>query len=122
MADKLLIHGLTASCRLGVTDAERARHQPIGIDLELEINAEKAAKQDDVTHAVDYAALVALVKQLAEGKTYRLMETLAQDVAIAMLECGTAQAFVRITKRALPGIDSASVEVTRRKQQHPLRQ
>jgi dihydroneopterin aldolase len=121
MADKLLVTGLAADCRVGLTETERAAPQRISIDLELEIDAAKAAQQDDVQATVDYARLVERVKQLVEGTSYRLLETMAQDVAAEILdEFGVPQALVRVTKRALPGIDSASVEVTRRKITHSL--
>lgn len=114
MPDKLLIHALTANCCLGVTDEERARPQPVWIDLEVEIDAARAAVRDDVHATVDYARLVGDVQQLAQGKSYGLLETMAEEIAALVLQaCGTPQVLVRVTKRALPGIDSASVEITR---------
>jgi dihydroneopterin aldolase len=114
MADTLTIHGLTARCRLGVTEAEQASPQEIWIDLELAIDAKRAALRDDVNDAVDYARLVAEVKALVEGHAYRLMETMAEDIAAMILrEFPTPEAEVKVTKRALAGIESATVEITR---------
>ena len=116
MADKLGIHGLAVECTLGVLDEERARAQTIWIDLTLEIDAAKAAARDDVESSVDYAALVASVKQHVEGTAYRLMETLAEDIAALILrEFATPEVHVTVTKRALPGIESAAVAITRRR-------
>ena len=116
MADKLGIHGLAVECRLGVLEEERAAAQTIWIDLTLEIDAARAAVRDDVESAVDYAALVATVKQHVEGTAYRLMETLAEDVAVLVLrEFATPSVGVTVTKRALPGIDSATVAITRQR-------
>ncbi len=114
MADTLAIHGLAVECRLGVFEWEQQTPQPVRIDLELEIDAARAAQRDDVHDAIDYAALVSAVKQLAESKPYRLMETLAEDVASTILHQGmTSRVIVRVTKRAVQGIDAASVEITR---------
>ena len=113
-ADRLLIHDLAASCRLGVTERERAAPQPIWFDLELAIDAARAAKRDDVRDAVDYARLVGEVKSLAESRSWKLLETLAEAVAAHILRgFETPRVVVRVKKRALPGIDYAAVEVTR---------
>ncbi len=114
MPDRLVIHDLKAECRIGAFDWERERPQPIWIDLELAIDAAKAARRDDVQAAVDYGHLVTSVKGLAEGKTYQLLETLAEDVAALVLEeFRVPQVRVQVKKRALPGIDYAAVEVER---------
>ena len=90
MADKLLICKLAARCRLGVFEWEQANPQDVWIDLELAIRAAKAARRDDVKEAVDYARLVTAVKQLVEQTPYRLMETMAEEIAALILkEFGT---------------------------------
>ena len=116
MADKLVIHKLAATCRLGVSDWEQATAQDVWIDLELEVDAAKAARQDDVRGAVDYARLVTTVRQLVEGKPYHLLETMAEEIAALVLkEFTTPEVEVKVTKRALPGIDYAAVEITRKR-------
>ena len=114
MPDTLTLHEITIECHLGVEEWERAIPQPVWIDLELGIDAAKAAVRDDVQDAIDYAQLVGCVKQLLESKSYHLLETAAEDVASLVLErFATAQVFVRVKKRALPGIEYAAVEITR---------
>src|SRR3989338_10448768 len=114
MADTLTIRGLAVMCRLGVLESEQANPQEIRVDLELVIDASKAAQRDDVNDAVDYARLVTIVKTLVEGHAYRLMETMAEDIATLILrEFSTPEVEVKVTKRALPGIESATVEITR---------
>ncbi len=114
MPDRLFLHGITAQCRLGVHEWEQAAAQTVWIDVEVEIDASRAARRDDVRDAVDYATLVERLKRAAEARPYRLMETLAQELAAAALkEAGTPRAKIRVTKRALPGIDAATVEVER---------
>ena len=114
MADTLTIRGLAVMCRLGVLEGEQASPQEVRIDLELAIDAAKAAQRDDVNDAMDYARLVAVVKAMVEGHAYRLMETMAEDIATLILrEFSTPEVEVKVTKRALPGIESATVEITR---------
>lgn len=114
MPDRLILQDLTAECRLGVYERERETPQPIWIDVELSIDAKRAAAQDDVKDAVDYAALVAAVRELAQAKPYRLLETLAETIAGLVLErWRTDRVRVRVKKRALEGLGYAAVEVER---------
>ena len=114
MPDRLLLHGLAVDCRIGVFERERQSAQTIWIDLELAVDARRAAARDDVSDAVDYARLVTAVKTLAQRKPYALLETLAEDVAVLILrDFETPRVLVRAKKRALPGIDYAAVEVER---------
>ena len=114
MPDRLIIRGLEAACRIGTTEQEQTTPQAIWIDIELAIDAAKAARRDDVIDAVDYASLTNTVKALAEATTYRLLETLAEEIAALILkQFLVPQVMVRITKRALPGIESAAVEIVR---------
>lgn len=116
MADILAIHNLVLSCRLGVFEWEREQPQEIRVDVELEIDAAAAAKQDDVRQTVDYAALVTAITELAQGRSFRLMETLAHAIAETVLRRGTTHAVqVRVKKQALAGIGYAAVTVERRR-------
>ncbi len=114
MADTLIIHDLVVECRLGVYEWEQQTPQTVSIDLELEIDAARAAKRDDVREAVDYARLVESVKRLAQDAPVQLLETMAERVASVILrEFQTLRVKVRVKKRALPGIGYAAVEIER---------
>ena len=113
-ADRLVIHNLAVSCRLGVFEWERKTAQTVRIDVELAIDAARAAKRDDMRDAVDYGRLVTSIKMLAQQRTYNLMETLAEAIASLVLEeFGTPRVRVVVKKRSLPGIGYAAVEVER---------
>ena len=114
MADTLRIQDLAAECRIGVTEEERAAPQTIWVDLEVAIDAARAAARDDVRSTVDYAALVGSVRELAQGRPYQLLETIAEEVASLVLgESGTSWVRVEVRKRALAGIGYAAVAVER---------
>lgn len=113
--DRLILHELEVTCRLGVYEWEQASPQTVWIDVELPMDAAQAAEGDDVRRAVDYAKLVASIRDDAERRAYRLMETLA-DAAAA----GIVRRFripwvrLRVKKRAFAGLGYAAVEVERR--------
>ena len=115
MPDRLMIQELTAECRLGVYEWEQEKLQTVWIDLELAIDSARVAKTDDVKDAIDYGRLVTSVKQLAQEKSYRLLETIAEAIASLILsQFETSEVRVRVKKRALPGIGYAAVEVERK--------
>lgn len=114
MSDTLQIRGIALECRLGIEEWEQQRPQPIWIDVELAIDAARAAQRDDVRDAVDYAALVQAVKDVVKGSSFRLMETLAEAVSARVLrDFAVPHVRVRVRKQALPGIEFAAVEVER---------
>ncbi|MBI2104477.1 MAG: dihydroneopterin aldolase [Candidatus Omnitrophica bacterium] len=114
MADTLSLQDITVECRLGVHEWERETPQTAWVDLELAIDAAAAAAADDVEATVDYAALVESVRRLAQSRPYRLLETLAEEIASLVLgEAGTPWVRVRVKKQALPGVGYAAVEIER---------
>ena len=114
MSDTLTLHEITIECRIGVEEWERAIPQPVWVDLELSIDAARAATRDDVRQAVDYGRVVSAVIETARGESYRLIETLAQAIASKILsECAIPRVRVRVRKKALPGLGYAAVEIER---------
>ena len=85
MPDRLILQDLAVECRLGIHEWERKTPQRIWIDMELAINAARAAGSDEIADALDYAALAGSVKRCAEARSYRLMETLAEALASHLL-------------------------------------
>ena len=114
MADRLILSEIAVDCRLGVQEWEQRTPQTIWIDIELAIDAAKAAAADDLSQAVDYAALTEAIRQLAQGHPYKLMETLAEEAAALVLGLSRSPwARVRVKKKALTDVGYAAVDVTR---------
>ena len=114
MSDRLLIQDLAVEARIGVFEWEQEKPQTIWIDLELVVDAARAAATDDVAAAIDYVKLVDAAKEVAQQGSYRLLETLADRMAAMILQAfETPCVRVRIKKRAVEGIDYAAVEVER---------
>ena len=116
MPDTLRIHNLLASSRIGLTAQERKRPQRVWIDVEVAIDARRAAAADDVRRTVDYARLVALLRQRLRQRSFCLLETLTEEMASVVLRTSaTPRVRVEARKHALPGIDYAAVTVTRQR-------
>ena len=112
--DQLTISNLTAKSQIGVTEEERSTPQTVWIDLTLAIDAAVAARRDRIEDTIDYAALVAEVRDIAQRTPYRLLETLAEHIAtVATGRFKVPEIRVKVKKRALAGIDYAAVEIVR---------
>ena len=55
--DKLRITGLEVSTYIGIRAWEQQVLQRLSIDLELEIDAARAARSDDIADALDYGII-----------------------------------------------------------------
>jgi 7,8-dihydroneopterin aldolase/epimerase/oxygenase len=112
--DKLTINGLELWVKVGCSAAERAFPQRLSVDVEMSIDLQKAGRKDDIRETVDYAATVKRAQGVVAGRSYKLIEAVAEDISRAALADKKArQVTVRVTKRALPGIESACVEIQR---------
>lgn len=115
-ADRILINGLELPVQIGVPEEERAGWQTLRADLELELVGRVEEFAEDLTATVDYDAVAREVRQLAAEKPRKLIETLAGEIAQALLGRSLISGVsVTIRKRILPGVDDVSVRIVRRK-------
>lgn len=114
--DKIIIQGLKTKCIIGDYDWERKRPQKIILDLELETDLERVAKKDELTpDMLDYSRLAKEVLHLVEKSSYRLIETLAEEIAKLCLKKFPIES-VKITlakPAAIKAAGAAIVEIYR---------
>jgi FolB domain-containing protein len=117
--DLIELRGLRMVCALGVPDAERARPQPVELDLDLVVDTAAAAGGDDLAATADYAAVLDAVAEVVTGSAYRLLESLAEAVAAAVLADGRVDEVVVGLRKLQPPVPydlaSAGVRITRRR-------
>ncbi len=113
MSDRIIIRGLVVSATIGVPDLERAEPQRLEIDLVLEGDLRDLG--DDVAGTTDYAAVAEWVRVRSAGSKFRLLETLAEDLASGVLgEFPHISAVaVEVRKFILPAAESVGVAVRR---------
>ena len=80
------MRGLTAECVIGFIDWERRVKQTVVVDLELPVDCRQAAVTDDVNDTVDYKKVSKRVLAFIEASEFKLVETLAQRLAMLILE------------------------------------
>ena len=113
-SDKIILQDLVVQGRVGHTSEERANPQDIWIDLELETDARKAAKSDDIGDAVDYARVAAKVQEVLDQGPYNLAERVADRIAAALLrEFPVRRVKLRVKKKTVPNAAFAIVQIAR---------
>lgn len=94
------LRGLEIAGRHGVEEKERATPQPFLYDLWLDVP--DAATGDRIEDTVDYREVVACVRELSDGRQFRLLEAMAAAVAERLLERFALEgARVRVRKPAV---------------------
>jgi len=113
--DIVFVSELKLDALIGIYAWERTVPQAIQIDLELEIDASASARSLDVAHTVDYARVVARVREVVTARHHALLEELAEELAALVLsEFGTPRVKVSIAKlAALPGVKRLGVVIER---------
>ncbi len=81
---RVLARGIPCRCRVGVTAKERAEPQDLLVDVEVSLAPAGLGARDDLDTTVDYAELAARAQAVAARDEYRLVETLAERIAIAI--------------------------------------
>ena len=84
--DRIFLRGLTAECIIGFIDWERRVRQTVVVDLEIPVDCRNAALTDEVADTVDYKKVAKRILAFIEASEYKLVETLAQRLALTLLE------------------------------------
>jgi dihydroneopterin aldolase len=121
MTDRIALTNMRFQGRHGVLEEERAQAQPFEVDVELYLDLKPAGVSDDLSRTVDYRDVFEICREVVEGPSYQLIETLAETVAARLLAgfkaAGLSEVVVRVRKPKvlLPGLlDGAAVEIRRR--------
>jgi len=113
--DEVLIESLEVQAHVGVPDDELAHAQRLLVDVNLTGRISFESLGDDIAAAVDYDAVCRTVREAATARPRRLIETLAADLAAAILDAHPVlQTTVCVRKFVVDGTDAVGVRCTRR--------
>ena len=113
---KITIVDLEVFYRVGVPDEERSRPQCLLLTIEMEADFTAAARSDSIDDTVDYYTVSRRLLEFGEGRSWKLIEKLASDIADSMLaEFGPEQVTVEVKKFPIREAKMVMVRLTRRK-------
>ena len=112
---KISIVDLEVFYRVGVPDAERARPQRLLLTVEMEADFSAAAKSDGIADTIDYYAVSQRLLKFGEGRSWKLIEKLAADIAGMILSEFKSQSVnVEVKKFVIPQARYVAVTFTKR--------
>jgi dihydroneopterin aldolase len=115
--DKILVSSIDCVAAIGVTAEERTIRQRLSIDVEVLVDAARAARADSLRDTIDYSRVATLVMDVCRSRDFHLIETLAELLAARILaEFPTPQ--VRLLVRKIspvvePRVNHVSIEIVR---------
>ena len=119
MSDRIMLHNMVFQGRHGVLEHEQSEAQPFHVDVELVMNLQPAAVDDDLAKSVDYGAVFDVTRQIVESTRFRLLEALAEAIAHEILaDFPVQEVGVRVRKPQAPidgTFDYAGVEIWRQR-------
>lgn len=117
--DKILLQGMEFYGYHGVLPEERALGQPFRVTAAVYLPLAAAGCRDSLEDTVNYALLYEDIREIMTGDPVKLLETLAEKVAAALLsheEVEGVSVEVEKTKPPLPGLlDGVKVCIHREK-------
>jgi dihydroneopterin aldolase len=102
----------------GVFPEENKLGQRFIVDLMVLVDLKKAGETDELEHSVNYGELFQVCKEIVEGKSYKLVEAVAEKISETVLKQFTlvSEVTIKVIKPdpPIPGhYRSVAVEITR---------
>ncbi len=83
--DKIFLNKLEFYGYHGLYQEEKKLGQRFYVDVELETSLKTAGKTDNMNDSIDYGQVYFIIKDIVEGKAKNLIETVAEEIADALL-------------------------------------
>lgn len=121
--DEVFLEGLRFYAYHGVNPEERAQGQRFVVDVRLATELRAAGRTDDLARTINYSTVYKLVRDIVQGSPRDLIETVAEEIAAALLAAFPTASRVSVTVRkpevALKGaiLDAAGVRIVRTREQ-----
>jgi dihydroneopterin aldolase len=113
---KITIKDLEVFYCVGVSDAERAQPQRLLITVDIAFDFSIATVSDRIERTVDYAEVSESLLKYGEGRSWKLIEKLAANIADMIVTDYKAQAAtVEVKKFVIPQAQYVSVTWTKKR-------
>jgi dihydroneopterin aldolase len=112
---RVFVDRLEIMASVGVFEVEHRYEQRVVVSLDLDVDDVYDGVSERLQDVVDYSEVVRTTERIAQSRHYKLIETLAEDVAAACLRDGRIETVrVRIEKPdIMPNCRSVGIEIVR---------
>ena len=112
--DRINICDLEVFYRVGVPEEERAKPQRLLVTVNLAHRLDDAAATDELAKTIDYHAVTQRLLRFGEGREWKLIETVAEDIARTIMdEYAAASVSVEVKKFIIQQARYVSVQIVR---------
>jgi 7,8-dihydroneopterin aldolase/epimerase/oxygenase len=112
--DTIIIRDLEVLYRVGVPDEERSKPQRLLLSVEMAHDIRNAAATDDLGQTINYYAVSRRLLNLGERRSWKLIETLAEEIAgIVLGAFGATAVTVEVQKFIIPEARHVAVRIHR---------
>ncbi|MGD0744866.1 MAG: dihydroneopterin aldolase [Verrucomicrobiota bacterium] len=108
---RISIVDLEVFYRVGVPAAERTKPQRLLLTVEMAFDFSAAARSDDIRDTIDYFAVSQRLLKFGEGRSWKLIEKVAADIA-DMLLSGFKPQSVTVEVKKFPIPQARYISVT----------
>jgi dihydroneopterin aldolase len=120
LVDKIYISKMEFYGYHGVFPEENKLGQRFVVDLSVSVDLKRAGETDQLEYSVNYGELFSVCQQIVEGKPFKLVETVAEQIAGVILKDFSlvSEVTVKVIKPdpPIPGhYQSVAIEITRRR-------
>lgn len=77
----LKIKNLKLQTIIGIFDWEQTVNRDIIINITIELKDNKVLVSNDISDTIDYDQITSFIKEMAKNKKFKLVETMAQEIA-----------------------------------------
>lgn len=113
---KITITDLEVFYHVGVPDEERAQAQRLLITVEMQFDFSSAAATDRITKTIDYYQVAQQILGFGAGRSWKLIEKLAHDLASLVLdEFQPDLVGITVKKFPIPQAAHVAVQLTRQR-------
>ncbi len=111
---KITIVDLETFCSVGVSDEERATPQRLLVTVDMQFDFSSAAVSDRIEKTINYQSVAQDLLKFGQGRSWKLIEKLASNIADMVLTEYKPQAvMVEIKKFPIPQARHVAVSLTR---------
>jgi len=109
---KISIVDLEVFYRVGVSDEERAKPQRLLLTVVIDFDFSAAAMNDRLAKTIDYFVIAQRLLKFGERRTWKLIETVATDIAdLILTEFHPEDVMVEVKKFPIPQVHYVSVSL-----------
>ena len=81
---KIEIKNLKTKARIGISDKERLKPQPLMVTMSFKYSVDKAKKLEDIKYLKDYSVITKSLKIFIENSRYKSLEKLVVECSYEM--------------------------------------